>query len=426
MLATDEAGEYYLVLHSSAKEMKESYLGLYPKENNWYSEKQKSLIREPLTSGKRYLRYIKGDDASYFIKTAHNLENFNVEIHEWIASHLNGNRIPEYSNIKHHYYMPTDSSIAIGTFVEVPGEVVPMFSNVKKPVYLFEIAKDSWTYDLGGRKGSVCIIPHGWGQQIECIEKIGHDKRGKLVFDCNDGKRVSYDIVSTARIDDKVDKQIRNFADGAEFLEKGKYFIKGKITKTLTPRFLYCQQHQGKVRHIYFLRHAATKNNEEKKISGRSEDIGILPNQSIVMDTKFEGKIYCSTALRCKSTVKLLPSYKEKDIIYMEKLQERSLGKLEGMEREDAINKYSELFVEDKVSVAAHIPNGETIEDVKERLKPVLDEIVKDDTDEDILICSHNQTLKILYAMIKDIEITDEYWRSIEFPNAEVKLVHSI
>lgn len=29
--------------------------------------------------------------------------------------------------------MPTDSSIAIGTFVERPGEIVPLFSDVKNP-----------------------------------------------------------------------------------------------------------------------------------------------------------------------------------------------------------------------------------------------------------------------------------------------------
>ena len=31
-----ESGNYYLVLHSSAKQYKDSFLGLYPKPNNWY------------------------------------------------------------------------------------------------------------------------------------------------------------------------------------------------------------------------------------------------------------------------------------------------------------------------------------------------------------------------------------------------------
>ena len=164
MLATDEKGEYYLVLHSSAKEMKESYFGLYPKENNWYSSKIKPSKENPIYSGKRYMRYIKGDEASYFIQMAHHFEKYNEEIHEWLACRLNNRVKPKTADsiIKHHYYMPTDSSIAIGTFVERPGEVVPLFSNVGKPVYLFKIGEDNWTYKLGGRKCSVCIVPLGW------------------------------------------------------------------------------------------------------------------------------------------------------------------------------------------------------------------------------------------------------------------------
>lgn len=426
MLATDENGEYYLVLHSSAKEMKESYLGLYPTENNWYSSKQKSLTYNPLKSGERYLRYIKGDDATQFIKTAHNLENYNVEIHKWIAHYLNNNNEMDYSNIKHHYYMPTDSSIAIGTFVEIPGTEVPLFSNVKKPVYLFEISEDNWTYDLGGCKGSVCIVPHGWGQQIESIQNISHDKQGNIVLESDYGRCIDYEIVSTARIDDKVDKKIREFDDCEEFLEKGKNFVKGKITKTLIPKFLYCQQHKGKVRHIYFLRHAQTNNNISHIISGQSDKIDILPNQVISNDIKFDGIIYCSSATRCKSTIKMVRGFQERNVIYADNLLERSLGEMEGMNKDEAMEKYPNYFINGRVRVDACIANGESISSVKERLIPFLETILNPETEEDILICSHNQTLKVLYAMIKGIEITDEYWRNIDFESGEIKLVHSI
>ena len=237
-----------MVLQASAKEMKESYFGLYPKENNWYSSKIKPSKENPIYSGKRYMRYIKGDEASYFIQMAHHFEKYNEEIHEWLACRLNNRVKPKTADsiIKHHYYMPTDSSIAIGTFVERPGEVVPLFSNVGKPVYLFKIGEDNWTYNLGGRKGSVCIVPHGWGQQIENIKNIRHEE-GKLVFECNDGTDKKYDIISTSRIDDRMNKNIRNYKDAKEFLEKGKNFVTGEIIKTLTPRYLYCQQHIGKV-----------------------------------------------------------------------------------------------------------------------------------------------------------------------------------
>lgn len=243
MIATDECGSYYLVLHSSAKEMKESYFGLYPKEGNWYFDR----IKKFELNG-RYLRYIKAEEAKYFIETAHHLEKYNEEMHKWIARKLNWHE--DENNppiIKHHYYMPTDSSIAIGTFIESPGETVPLFSDVKKPVYLFKIGKDNWTYNLGGKK--VCIVPHGWGQAIESIQSISQTTK-TLKFQLDNQQFVSYDIISTSRLDEKINagssnKQIRSFADANEFLNKGNKFLKGNITKTLMPKYLYCKKHIG-------------------------------------------------------------------------------------------------------------------------------------------------------------------------------------
>lgn len=246
MLAKDEEGEYYLVIHSSVKEMKESYLGLYPSEINWYSSRVKSDPPESIQSNERYIRYIKGEEATYFIKTAHYLEKYNVEIHEWIASKLNCGRKDEKPIIRHHYYMPTDSSIAIGTFVEAPGEVVPLFSNVGKPVYLFEIGRDNWTYNLGGNKGEVCIVPHGWGQQIEHVSSI-QNRDGRIILGYDDGTEQSYRIYSKERINKESGKRIRQYKDGHEFLKVGGNFVSGKIKKTLTPEYLYCQQFIGKV-----------------------------------------------------------------------------------------------------------------------------------------------------------------------------------
>ncbi len=250
MISTDENEKYYLVLHSSVKEMKESYIGLYPKEENWYFSKIKTYKNSE--DDYRYLRYIKNEEAKYFVKTAHHLEKGNEEMHKWLAKQLNWNADEEkFHIIKHHYYMPTDSSIAIGTFVESPGETVPIFSDVKKPVYLFKIGEDNWTYNLGGKK--VCIVPHGWGQKIESIEKIVTNKN-TLEFILNDNNHISYDIVSTERIDNRVklgtnleeDKKIRNFNDLNDFLKHGNKFLKGEIIKTLTPKFLYCKKHIGK------------------------------------------------------------------------------------------------------------------------------------------------------------------------------------
>lgn len=237
IIAKDNEGSYYLVMHSSAKELKESYFGLYPTEGNWYSSQIKTIY-----DGDRYIRYIKGKEAEHFILTAHHIEKYNEEIHRWLAYRLNGcvSISPDDSIIKHHYYMPTDSSIVIGTFAEPPGEKVPLFSDFKKPIYLFEIGEDNWTYNLGGSKGDICLVPHGWGQQIENVSGI-QVSNGSLELKTLDGSISRYEVNSKQRFQDNIGKCIRKFKNGGAFLEQGKCFVKGKIIKTLNPVYIYCK-----------------------------------------------------------------------------------------------------------------------------------------------------------------------------------------
>lgn len=240
MIAKDESDHYYLVMHSSAKEYKDSYLGLYPTEDNWYYSKIRTYPDR--VQKDRYFRYLKDADAKDFISFAHKLEGYNVEIHRWFAEQWISECKPEGQTF-HHYYMPNDSSIAIGTYVEKPGTVVPIFSNVGKPIYLFEIGRQNWKVKIDGKEK--CVIPHGWGQEL-----ISTTDDNKISVDVEDntlsinGNTIK--ISSEARLSSS-QKKIRDFADGAEFLKKGKKFIDGKIVKTLSPVFLYCSSMKGKV-----------------------------------------------------------------------------------------------------------------------------------------------------------------------------------
>lgn len=234
-----KSGEYYLVLHSSANELKHSYMGLYPVEDNWYSQSIKHI------KGKdgRYFRYLKDEDARYFIRMAKNFQKYNEQIHQWVAERINGG---EFRNdekwIAHHYYMPTDQSIAIGTFAEPVGAQVPMFSAHGKSVYIFEIGPDNFQVDLGGQKGKVCIIPHGWGQKIDGIEKI-EIRNGNLVLTV-DGVAYPTRISSQEHIRCE-SKRIRDFEDGEDFLATGNGYIQGKFIKELIPCVEYSRNTVG-------------------------------------------------------------------------------------------------------------------------------------------------------------------------------------
>ncbi len=243
MIAQDiDSKRLYLVLHSSANEFKDSYMGLYPVENNWYS----NYIRTNPSpyAPERYIRYIKDHDATYFIENAHKLEKYNVQIHKWFADSIGNSNASTKGDTFHHYYMPTDSSIAIGTYVEEPNKIVPLFSDVGKDIYMFKIGKDNWKVRLGGRE--VCLVPHGWGQVIDNVNSVVVDNENKILK-IDD---TEYKIHSKIRISNGFNKHVRDFKDGEEFLEKGKAMIKGEIVQTLRPIYLYCSKRKGKINEV--------------------------------------------------------------------------------------------------------------------------------------------------------------------------------
>lgn len=172
---------------------------------------------------------------------------------------------------------------------------------------------------------------------------------------------------------------------------------------------------------IYLLRHVKTVNNQNNIISGRI-DAEILPESQITLidDVTFD-YIYCSTSERCKKTVELVPPYMCKTSVeYIDSLQERSVGFLEGMEKDKALEKYPELFCNNKLLVNAVIEGGEALCDVRYRVKDIVEDIMNNKSGKNVLICSHNQTLKVIYAMLKNIDITDDYWGSIDFSNGKI------
>lgn len=248
MLAQSDTNKKYLVLHSSAKEFKDSYVGLYPptgSQENWFSEKIRKSP-SPTTPG-RYLRYLKGEDAQHFIWLAHQLETVNEQLHKWFAEQIGGKNCKKPSLMSkstyHHYYMPTDTSIAIGTFVEKPGTTVPIFSAPGQPICLFEVSKyDNWTIRLDGEEK--CLIPHGWGQKIDSLKKIEVSKDKLILHTYNNGE-ISYNTLTDKHINSEY-KKIREFSDCADFL-KTSNFLKGEIKETLTPIFLYCSTKKGKL-----------------------------------------------------------------------------------------------------------------------------------------------------------------------------------
>lgn len=175
---------------------------------------------------------------------------------------------------------------------------------------------------------------------------------------------------------------------------------------------------------IFFLRHLKTSNNDLCIISGQRDSEITDVNRHFIDMSRFD-KIYCSSSLRCVKTLELLgtQSYTVSDIVYDKRLLERNMGNLEGMKKEDAKKKYSELFNGGTFNVFSTPPQGESYECFKERITEFYNEYLCEKESNNILVCSHNQTLKLLRLLVLEKHITHHSWLEYSFQNGELTTI---
>ncbi len=251
MISKDDSGRYYLVLHCSAKQAKESCIGLYPSERVWYKNKIKTLYSDDQT---RFIRYVRSDTAVKFVDYANNFRDLNKEMHEYIArefASLTGCQIMGQPNIKHHYGMPTSTSIAIGTFaVDTHSTndndlIVPVFSDLGKDICIFSVSrKQEQTYTPSGTSQKIVLVPHGWGQEIQGIKSIRVDyvpdeKDRQLILTTNTVH--SLDVTPANRICFP-EKRVRVLDSVEQFLTQECSHINGSIKTVLHPVYCFCSR----------------------------------------------------------------------------------------------------------------------------------------------------------------------------------------
>lgn len=158
-----------LIIHSNEKEFKYQFNGLMPVDGNWFMHDVEVFRR-----GGRYLRLLAGRKAELYFEIAKELETYNVMRHRFIASTLLDGKSAVVSDYhKHHYFMPTRESVAIGCFLCEPGEQVPIFSRPGADITMFRA-------EAGGRnrievptRSEELLVPHGYGktmsEPVECV-----------------------------------------------------------------------------------------------------------------------------------------------------------------------------------------------------------------------------------------------------------------
>lgn len=175
---------------------------------------------------------------------------------------------------------------------------------------------------------------------------------------------------------------------------------------------------------LFFLRHCKTVNNVKDIITGCKE-VAVLSDQKVYKDNlTFQKKmtILCSPLSRCKETVELLTPNLNfvPNIVICDELTERSMGELEGMERCVAVDKYPELFYDKKFIYDMTPPNGENYLQICKRVDWFINNVLREYLQKgDVMLCSHNHILKIIYFKMTNISI-EENWYTTKFANGKI------
>lgn len=175
---------------------------------------------------------------------------------------------------------------------------------------------------------------------------------------------------------------------------------------------------------LYIARHGQTDWNVQHKAQGRTDiplnETGILQAKALrenIKDIKFDA-VYASPLKRAAETAVLATDGKY-EIVYDERLMERSFGDFEGKE----INNWTETTGANigDIKLNTNVGNIEPVREVLARTKAVLNGIkARHGDDETILIVAHGQVVRGLHHNLVGYNDGTDWW-SVEYGNAEAR-----
>ncbi len=159
---------------------------------------------------------------------------------------------------------------------------------------------------------------------------------------------------------------------------------------------------------IYLIRHGETEYNKQGIVQGSGVDIGLNELGKKQASTFFEkyhelpfDKVYTSVLKRSIESVKGFLDLGIPHVAYSG-LNEINWGNREGQKISIAENQYYKetLHQWSLGHTDLKIEGGESPKDVQARIKPVINEILEDNSTSQVLICMHGRSMRILLATL--------------------------
>ena len=167
---------------------------------------------------------------------------------------------------------------------------------------------------------------------------------------------------------------------------------------------------------IYLTRHGQTLWNIEKRLQGRGNSP--LTEEGIERAKELRDRIknihidtiYSSPIERALNTANIIKGDKDLEIVTDDGLMEMCFGDYEGRRTDDVMqeNPNWDISLIMKGDTKLSAPNGETLEEVRNRVSITMDRIIEENRGKTILIVAHGITLKALMYYFKDEEVNSE------------------
>lgn len=180
------------------------------------------------------------------------------------------------------------------------------------------------------------------------------------------------------------------------------------------------------MKNIFIIRHGEVDFNKKGRYLGRTDEplnaIGI--SQAKKLAEKISGLdieiIYCSPLKRAFETAEFIKTNHGCKVVIDKHFIERSIGVYEGLTKEEAKNKYPDLYAKNITRIFNDAPpNGETINEVIKRVFNGLDEINSQNKFSNILISTHGFVAKVINKYFNP-KISNQEFFDFNLANAEI------
>ena len=183
---------------------------------------------------------------------------------------------------------------------------------------------------------------------------------------------------------------------------------------------------------LFALRHCRTEYNVTQRISGKSDssivDYSIDISALDLINTQNQDfLIISSTLARCVKTVSSLLKQNSEfhpRISIDSRITERGMGHWEGKFKVDILQKYPQYCYCGQINPFVTPPQGETIGEFSTRIDEFINDLRKVSPNTSILICAHNQSLKLLkYKLTGGVDLLD-FWITNTFQNGKIERIY--